>query len=395
MSFVVSRRLEMPDPWRIERFRRAPEMGPRILFFSGGTAIKGVARTLTSYTHNSIHLITPFDSGGSSAAIRRAFHMLSAGDLRNRIMALADLSITGNPDVYDLFAYRFPLDADNAKLRHQLWNMAAGRHALVARIPNPMRRIVRNHLHYFLERMPDDFDLRGASIGNLVLTGGYLNNRHHIEPVLFMFSKLINARGVVRPTTGKNYHLAARLRDGTLVMGQHRITDKSHPIPSPIEEIFLTASLDSTTPLTLAVSSKIRELIASAELVCYPMGSFYTSILANLLLDGVGSSIARNECPKVFLPNPVPDSEMQGMGLFDMVMRIVDTARRRSGIDVEPSRIVRYVVADLRRGSYPRPLHLKRLQAAGIDVIDTDLITDASAPLYDDQKVVEALLSLC
>ncbi len=395
MSFVVSRRLEMPDPWRIERFRRAPEMGPRILFFSGGTAIKGVARTLTSYTHNSIHLITPFDSGGSSAAIRRAFHMLSVGDLRNRIMALADLSITGNPDVYDLFAYRFPLDADNAKLRHQLWNMAAGRHALVARIPNPMRRIVRNHLHYFLERMPDDFDLRGASIGNLVLTGGYLNNRHHIEPVLFMFSKLINARGVVRPTTGKNYHLAARLRDGTLVMGQHRITDKSHPIPSPIEEIFLTASLDSTTPLTLAVSSKIRELIASAELVCYPMGSFYTSILANLLLDGVGSSIARNECPKVFLPNPVPDSEMQGMGLFDMVMRIVDTARRRSGIDVEPSRIVRYVVADLRRGSYPRPLHLKRLQAAGIDVIDTDLITDASAPLYDDQKVVEALLSLC
>ena len=40
-------------------------------------------RGLKHYTHNSIHLITPFDSGGSSAVIRRTFRVLSVGDIRN------------------------------------------------------------------------------------------------------------------------------------------------------------------------------------------------------------------------------------------------------------------------------------------------------------------------
>ena len=36
--------------------------------------------------------------------------------------------------------------------------------------------ITRNQLGYFLDRMPDNFDLRGASTGNLILAGGYINN---------------------------------------------------------------------------------------------------------------------------------------------------------------------------------------------------------------------------
>ncbi len=80
----VSRAVEIPDPLRIGRYRKAPELGPRILFFSGGSALNGLCKALKHYTHNSTHLVTPFDSGGSSAELRNAFNMPSIGDLRSR-----------------------------------------------------------------------------------------------------------------------------------------------------------------------------------------------------------------------------------------------------------------------------------------------------------------------
>ena len=78
----------------------AAEAGPAILFFSGGTALRGLSRHLLRHTRNSIHLSTPFDSGGSSASIRKAFHMPAVGDLRNRLVALADPAISGRPEIF-------------------------------------------------------------------------------------------------------------------------------------------------------------------------------------------------------------------------------------------------------------------------------------------------------
>ena len=45
-----------------------PDGGSRILFFSGGTALAPVAAELSRHTRNAVHVITTFDSGGSSAA---------------------------------------------------------------------------------------------------------------------------------------------------------------------------------------------------------------------------------------------------------------------------------------------------------------------------------------
>ncbi|MCP4376356.1 MAG: GAK system CofD-like protein, partial [bacterium] len=115
-DLLVSRAVRIPDHLRIGRYRRAPEFGPRILFFSGGTALNTVSRTLKTYTHNSIHLVTPFDSGGSSAKLRHAFDMPSIGDLRSRLMALADEAVTGHPEIYRLFRYRLPEDGSCADL---------------------------------------------------------------------------------------------------------------------------------------------------------------------------------------------------------------------------------------------------------------------------------------
>jgi CofD-related protein of GAK system len=194
----ISRTVQLPDRVRLSRYLKAPELGPRILFFSGGTALTDTSRVLKRYTHNSIHLVTPFDSGGSSAKLRQAFSMPSIGDLRSRLVALADENITGHPEVYQLFTYRFPDDQPASKLLARLDLMIKGKEPLVAAISNPMRRLIRNQLGYFRESMPDDFDLRGASTGNLILAGGYLNNHKHLDPIIFLFSKLVNVLGTVR-----------------------------------------------------------------------------------------------------------------------------------------------------------------------------------------------------
>ena len=72
---TITRTVQLPDKIRLARFARAPELGPKVLFFSGGSALNPLSRRLINYTHNSIHLITPFDSGGSSAVLRKAFGM--------------------------------------------------------------------------------------------------------------------------------------------------------------------------------------------------------------------------------------------------------------------------------------------------------------------------------
>ena len=100
---LLERAVRLRDANRIARCRRAPEHGPKILFFSGGSALRSTARELKRLTHNSVHLMTPFDSGGSSARLREAFDMLAVGDVRNRLMALADEGARGSPEIFELF----------------------------------------------------------------------------------------------------------------------------------------------------------------------------------------------------------------------------------------------------------------------------------------------------
>ena len=272
---TLTRTVAVPDPVRLARYQRAPELGPRVLFFSGGTALRGVSRVLTRYTHNSTHLITPFDSGGSSAKLRDAFGMISVGDLRNRLMALADMRLRGHPAIYRLFGYRFPADADDSALRGLLGTMLQEAHPLVEAIPNPMRSIICRHLSFFAERAPRDFDLRGASIGNLILTGGYLNQARDIDAVTFTFSKLVEARGLVRPVVDADCHLRAVLQDGRVVIGQHRLTAKEvAPLTSPIRDIGLVAAADGEKAAEVDIDRGTRRFIDDAELICFPFGSF-------------------------------------------------------------------------------------------------------------------------
>ncbi|MCF8121152.1 MAG: GAK system CofD-like protein [Desulfarculaceae bacterium] len=394
-GLTITRPLRVPDPVRLARYARVPELGPNVLFFSGGSGPGPMCRELINYTHNSVHLITPFDSGGSSAVLRRAFAMPAVGDLRNRMMALSDMSVRGNAEVRRLFAYRLPLDADAGELVERLDAMTAGGDPLVAAIPDPLRKIIRNHLNYFLMAMPSDFNLAGASIGNLVLVGGYLNNGRHLDPVIFLFSKLAEVRGVVRPVVNQDLHLAARLADGRLVLGQHRLTGRSEPpLGSPIVELGLNQGLDCERPATAEIRPKVKHLIAEAELICYPVGSFYTSLLASLLPGGIGQAVAANTCPKVFVPGTAPDSEVLAGGVAQRAAELMAALGGQDGPMRPEGRVLDYVLLDGGWSDYPGGLGRRALEEMGLRIIEADLMTPDSAPLTDGRLLAEALLSL-
>ncbi|GAB4521176.1 MAG: GAK system CofD-like protein [Roseibium sp.] len=390
-ELTITRAVRMPDPFRIERFQSNPKLGPRLLFFSGGSALNGVAQTLKRYTHNSIHLVTPFDSGGSSQGLRLAFDMPAIGDLRSRLMALADETVLGHPDVFRLFTHRFSRMAEQADLTGELDAMVEGSHPLVAAIEQPMRTLIQNQLGTFRAACPVSFDLRGASIGNLILAGGYLNQNHQLEPIVFLVSKLVGVQGTVRAVSDDNLHLGAELASGEVVIGQHLLTGKEHPpLASPVRELFFSRCLTGREPAEAVFPERNRSLLQSADLICYAPGSFYTSLVANLLPEGVGRAIAGRTVPKIFVPGIGPDPEAEGMTLADRVDTLLAYLRRDAGADCPTARLLNFVIVDR---SVPEA-ETREIGARGIEVLRLDLVSATSTPYYDPEPLCEALVSL-
>ena len=430
MMVSITRTVTIPDPIKVARCRRLPEYGPRILFLSGGSALKDLSNTIKHYTHNSIHLITPFDSGGSSAEIRRAFNMLSVGDLRNRLMALSDDSPLGSHEIINLFSYR--LSRHKTLLAQaEFSEILQGSHPLCRAVDLPMRSILTSHLRWFAQRMPEDFDLRGASIGNLIITGCYLEHNRDIVTAIYLIWKLLGVKGKVRPMTGANVHLRARYEDGMEEVGQHLLG--KHPeigIHGRLTEIDLVASLEEETEFntttrqptrTCHIDSISADLLASADVLCYAVGSFFGSVLANLLPIGVGRAIVQRQCPKVYIPNTGIDPEMFGYTLSTCVDRIIDMVQTDVRLalgeegdsdslnDVSANQIVNFVVVDTTNCEYCIDIDKEQINSkfgSAVVIIDVCLANDAafeaisaSAPAnkckeLDPVKLAEVLLTL-
>lgn len=387
-----SRGTRVSDAVRIARYPRHPERGPKMLFFSGGTALNGLSRHLKAYTHNSIHLVTPFDSGGSSAVLRQAFDMPAVGDLRHRSMALANESMQGSLAVCRLCRQRLPQEADQDQLRITFEQMVSGSHDLMVDIPKPLRQQICTQLQSVHAQLPSDFNLRRASVGNLILAGAYLSHDQDLDAALGLFSELVSVQGTVRAIVNDNIHLGAELADGARVIGQHKLTGKEvPPIQSPVSQLVLTSSLERWLPVEVGIEHATHELIAGAELICYAPGSFYSSLMATLLPVGVASAIAASTAPKILIPNLGSDPEQLGMGFDDslriLLKQLCDDTRSISDV-------LNCVVIDSERGHYTSDVSRDGLRAMGVKLIDLALVSDDSAPYYDDQRLLHALLSL-
>jgi CofD-related protein of GAK system len=385
----------IPDSGRLERYALEPARGPELLFFTGGSALDSTSRALKRYTHNSTHLVTPYDSGGSSAILRNAFSMPAIGDLRSRLMSLADERVTGHPEGVRLFAHRLSKNAGAPQLRAELDSIIAGEHPLAAVVDEQTRDLICIQLQACREAMAEDFDLRGASIGNLVLAGTYLRNAKNLDAAIAEFARHAQVLGEVHTVTNDNYHLVAHLDDGSRVIGEHLITGLDLAARNAvIEQLSLSHSQYEWQPVQSVLPESRQRMIAAAELICFPPGSFFTSVLANLLPRGAGRAIAASAAPKVYVPSLGTDPEQHGISLTDSVERLLAVLGQDCEPPVPVSQLLNYVLIDSRNGHYNGGIDVPALQALGVQVLDLRLVSAQSAPLADAQLLSEALLSL-
>lgn len=366
-----------------------PKLGPRLLFFSGGSALQGLCAELKHVTHNSIHLLNPFDSGGSSAHLRTAFDMPAVGDLRNRLMGLADLDQTGVSETYQLLHYRLSCTDEASVLLEELRRIIHARHPLTQGIPQISLNEICSALHYFAQRMPESFRLQGASIGNLVMAGTYLENGRNLTASVTSLAKLLCIQGVVEPVTEAPLHLAVELSSGLRMIGQHLVTGKEfRPLDARIESIWLSECPDRNCPVRPEISEQIAMEISQADLICYPPGSFYSSVIANLLPKGISKAVSGNSAAKVYVPNLGCDPEQFGMNLEQQIATLLSVL---DALEEPEQKVLSHLLIDREQASeLPNQDFLDR---HGIQVIERHL-RSSNTPYYDNQKLLKALLEL-
>ena len=178
---------------------------------------------------------------------------------------------------------------------------------------------------------------------------------------------------------GKRYQGNAQHRWN---VGQHRITGKEEPpLTSPVKRLFLSAQPDRYVKAKSFLRKKNRELIRTADLIVFPPGSFYTSILANLLPQGVGTAIAGSQCPKVFIPNLGQDPEQIGMTTERMVLTLLEQLRLDLANNCDNNRLLNFVLIDSKNGVYPSRLSEETMKELGIQVVDTPLVSKQRRPI--------------
>ena len=310
--------------------------GPAITVVGGGHGLSVLLRGIKQATSNVTAVVTVADDGGSSGRLREELGMIPPGDLRNCLVALADTE----PLMEKLFQHRFEGDSQ----------------------------------------------LSGHSFGNLFIAA-MAQVTGDVETALKESSKVLAVKGRVLPASKEFVRLDAIMEDGSIVCGESKIPEANKKIhrvklfPEHVEAV--QSSLDA---------------LRDAEAIVLGPGSLYTSIMPNLLVEGIGDALCRSRAVKIYICNVMTQpGETDGYTASMHVKAILDHAGRNA---------VDYVIVnstpvpeDLKKkyaeaGAYPVIVDEDVLKALGVGVIKADLITNHDAIHHDPKKLAESVMQV-
>jgi uncharacterized cofD-like protein len=239
-------------------------------------------------------VVTVTDDGGSSGRIRRELCMPPPGDIRNCLTALAD----------------------------------------------PTSPLVQLLQHRFSQGEL----FRGHPVGNLMLAG-LVEMTGDFAKAVEVASEILTLRARVLPATREDVCLQAQFTGGRIVRGETAIVSQCRKI----------VRLSLERPVR-PLPDVIRALINAHVIVIGP-GSLYTSILPNLLVDGIASTIYAAKAVRILVANLMTEpGETDGFTLHDHLRVIRDHA----GFDLFDYILVNQRPMDIaltreyeRRGSLP------------------------------------------
>ncbi len=317
-----------------QRFLRR---GPKIVAIGGGTGLSTLLRGLKEYTGNLTAIVTVADDGGSSGVLRRELGVLPPGDVRNCIAALAD----AEPLVTKLFQYRFE----------------------------------------------DGTGLAGHSFGNLfiVAMSGVVGN---FEEAIRQTSRVLAVRGQIVPSTLENVSLHARTTDGREIAGESNITADLGRGTSDarIQEVYLQPDNPPAHP------EAVRAIL-DADLIILGPGSLYTSVLPNLLVQGVRRSLVASSAAKVYVCNVATQhGETDGFSVRDHIAAIEDHMGKG---------FIQYVLANdnvsrtpIPKAEKARPVEVDDDINNGIRLVRADVVSQENRYHHDSIRLAQAVMDV-
>jgi uncharacterized cofD-like protein len=313
----------------------------RIVAIGGGTGLSTILHGLKRYAQEPREaeitaIVTVTDDGGSSGRLRREFDVLPPGDIRNCMVALSEDEAL----LSKLFQYRF----------------SEGR------------------------------GLKGHSFGNLFLTA-LTNLTGDFVQAVKVSSEVLASLGRIYPATATNVVLEAELENGKIVKGETKI-GKSR---SRIRRIHLQPRNCQPLPETLAA-------IEDADLITFGPGSLFTSIIPNLLVDGIAPAIKRSRALKAYFVNLMwQPGETIGFRASDHV----DALHRHAGMSLIDVAVVntRAITAPQRRRYAAQKVRsvlndVDRLAEMGLQVVAADLLAEGDSVRHDPRASADVALQL-
>src|SRR5579864_4424139 len=222
----------------------------KVVAIGGGTGLSALLEGLKRYTNPTdatapavdlTAIVTVTDDGGSSGRLRREFAVLPPGDIRNCMVALSEDS------------------------------------ALLARL--------------FQHRFQSGRGLKGHSFGNLFLMA-LTQIMGDFPEAVKASSEVLKIAGHIYPSTDTNVALEATLANGSRVIGETRISRSRQKIQS------VRLNPRKARPLAATLNA-----LEEADVITLGPGSLFTSVIPNLLVEGIPAAIRRSPAVKVYFVN--------------------------------------------------------------------------------------------
>ena len=303
----------------------------KVVVLGGGTGMSNLLRGLKQYPLDITAIVTVCDDGKSTGILREEFNIPAVGDIRRVLVSLSETE----PLVMDLFNYRFNTSSD----------------------------------------------LDGHTVGNLLLTAAS-EIRGNLSDGIEALSKVMNLKGKVVPLTEDNVVLMADMEDGSVIEGEHHITETK----AKIKRVYYKEDAVATR--------EALEAIRNADLILFSMGSLFTSIIPNLLIDEVVKEIEKSKAKIMYVCNMMTQpGETDDFTVTDHVKalngylgkRNIDLVLANTGkIDEEMARFY-----ETQEQKDPVIYDEENFEKYGIDVIGDDFtfITDNNLLRHDNIKV--------
>lgn len=279
-------------------------------------------------------IVTTADDGGSSGALRRAYGIPAAGDIRSCLVALAGGA-------------------------------------------NPLAAV-------FEHRFGGEGGLAGHTVGNVVLTA-LAQRLGDFSEAVAAAAALLGVRGRVLPASDRPVELVARLDDGRLVRGETDIARAGGRVSE------LRLARPASAPRAAV------EAVLDADVVVFGPGSLYSSVLASLVARGMPGALRATGATRVLVVNLLTQpGETGGFSAADHVRAIrdhlgdvVDVALVHRG--PLPAAMARVHALE---GAVPVEVDRAEVEALGAVPVVLDLLAPGPVARHDPQKLARALLAI-